>query len=127
MRQAIKVLLALGGGLLVGSLGIGVVNAQAGPHTAYVITETKVTDPAGFMEYLQRESGTLAPYHGHTVARALPDVREGAAPDGVVSIVAFDTLQDANRWFNSPEHGKLIALQQKSSVARVYILDGVVK
>jgi uncharacterized protein (DUF1330 family) len=86
-----------------------------------------VTEPAGFMEYVRREPATLAPYHGRVLARALPDVREGAPADGMVAILAFDSLQDANHWYNSPAYATLIPLRQRSTSARVYLLDGVVQ
>jgi uncharacterized protein (DUF1330 family) len=59
------------------------------------------------------------------VARALPEVREGSAPDGVVEIIAFDTPQTANSWYNAADTVKLLALRQKSATARVYLLNGV--
>src|SRR5665213_1479846 len=83
--------------------------------------------PAGFTEYMRGEPATLAPYHGRALARALPDTREGAPPEGMVSILGFDSLQDANRWYNSPEYSKLTELRRKSAASRIYLLDGVVK
>ncbi|HZK89134.1 MAG TPA: DUF1330 domain-containing protein [Stellaceae bacterium] len=127
MRDAAKVALALVAGIGIGAWGIPALRAQTGPHPAYVVTETKVTDPAGFTEYMRGEPATLAPYHGRALARALPDTREGAPPEGMVSILGFDSLQDANRWYNSPEYSKLTELRRKSAASRIYLLDGVVK
>src|SRR5665213_2557229 len=84
MRDAAKVALALVAGIGIGAWGIPALRAQTGPHPAYVVTETKVTDPAGFTEYMRGEPATLAPYHGRALARALPDTREGARQGAAV-------------------------------------------
>jgi len=115
----------LAAGIAIGAWGIPTSRAQPAGHGAYVVAEMHITDPAGFMEYVRREAATLAPYHGRTLARALPDVREGAPPDGMVSILGFDSARDANHWFNSPEYSNLAPLRQRSATSRVYILDGI--
>ena len=123
--HAVKLPLALVAGLAIGALGVPVLRAQPSSQGAYVVAELHVTDPAGFTDYVRREPASLAPYHGRVVARALPDVREGSAPDGIVEIIAFDSAQAANGWYNSPEYAKLMALRQKSATARLYLLNGV--
>jgi uncharacterized protein (DUF1330 family) len=126
MKQIAALSLTLLSGLAVGAWGVPALWAQpAGQGGAYVVVETHITDPAGFMEYVRREGATLAPYHGRVVARALPDVREGEAPDGVVALIAFDGAQDANHWYNSPDYQRLAAQRQKSATSRVYVLSGV--
>ena len=126
MKQIAALLLTLLIGIAVGAWGVPALRAQpAGQGGAYVVAEMHVTDPAGFMDYVRREGATLAPYRGRVVARALPDVREGAAPDGVVALIAFDGARDANHWYNSPDYQRLAAERQKSATARVYVLSGV--
>ena len=125
MKDAAKLLLALGAGVLIGALGVPELLAQTAGQGAYVVAETHVTDPAGFMQYVQRETATLAAYRGRVLARALPDVREGAAADGVVTLIAFASPQDANQWYNSPEYASLAALRQKAATSRVYIVSGI--
>jgi len=125
MRETAKIVLALLAGVALGGPAISALRAQPGGHPAYVVAEMHVTDPAGFIEYVRREGATLGAYHGRTLARALPDTREGTPPDGTVTILAFDNLQDANRWYNSPEYGNLIKARQRSATTRLYFLDGL--
>ena len=125
MRQTAKLVVALVLGIVIGAWGIPILKAQTAGHPAYVIAEVRVTDPAGFMDYAQHVPATLAPYHGKTLARALPDVREGAPADGQIVIIGFNSLQDANHWYGSPEYSKLIALRQKAATTRVMLVDGL--
>ena len=125
MRRLVALLLALVAGIAIGAWGVPALKAQTAAQGAYVVAETHVTDPAGFMRYLQREPATLAAYHGRILARALPDVREGAPPDGIVTLIAFASPQDANQWYNSPEYASLVVLRQKAATSRVYIISGI--
>ena len=125
MKDFVKLILALFTGVAIGAVAIPALRAQTAAHPAYVIAEVHVTDPAGFTDYVKQVPATLVPFHGKTIARALPDVREGRQPDGDVVIIAFGSLGDANRWYDSPEYGKLIPLRQQSATSRVMIIDGV--
>jgi len=125
MRNLTALALALVAGILIGVWGIPSLRAQTGEQGAYVVLETHVTDPAGFTEYVRREPAALSMYHGRILARALPDVREGAAPSGVVSLIGFPTAEAANQWFNSPEEAHLRELRQHSATSRVYVLNGI--
>jgi uncharacterized protein (DUF1330 family) len=127
MIQTAKLLLALVLGIVIGAEAIPSLQAQPGRRGAYIVAETQVTEPAGYMEYLRREPDTLTPYRGRVLAHALPDIREGTGPNATVAIVAFDSLQDADGWYNSPAYAKLRELRQSSAKSRVYILDGAVQ
>jgi uncharacterized protein (DUF1330 family) len=118
-------LLILLAGIAIGAWGIPALRAQTAPHPAYVYAEVHVTDPAGFSEYVKKLPATLAPYHARTLVRGLADTREGTPPAGNVVILAFDSLKDANDWYMSPAYQAIIPLRQKSSTARVFIIDGV--
>lgn len=125
MKQIAALLLALSAGVVIGAWGIPSLRAQSPGQGTYVVAETHVTDPAGFTEYVRREAATLAAYHGRILARALPDVREGSPPDGIVTLIGFGSAQEANQWFNSPEYGRIVALRQKAATSRVYVLNGI--
>jgi len=125
MTSRVKLIATLALGVIIGAWGIPILKAQSTAHPAYLVAEVHVTDPAGFQDYLKALPATTAPFHVKTLARGLPDVREGAAPDGQVVILAFDSLQEANHWYESPEYQKIIPLRQKSATSRVYFVDGV--
>jgi uncharacterized protein (DUF1330 family) len=126
MKQTASLVLALLIGIAIGAWGVPTLNAQTAAYPTFVVADMRVTDPPGFTDYMRREPASLAALHGRVVARGLPDVREGVGPDGVVSIYAFNSPEDANRWYNSTDYQKLLTLRQHSATSRVYFLTGVV-
>jgi uncharacterized protein (DUF1330 family) len=127
MKHPATLALTFVAGIAIGAVVTPALNAQTAGRGTYVVAETHVTDPAGFTEYVRREPATLAAFHGRVVARALPDMREGTAPDGTVTIYAFTTPEDANHWYNSPDYTRLLALRQQAATTRLYFLTGVVQ
>lgn len=126
MKQIAKLVVVLLTGVVIGAWGVPALRAQPGaPGGAYVIMETHVTDPPGFIQYVRQLPAALAAYHGRILARALPDTREGTPPDGDVTLIEFSTAQAANQWFNSPEQARVEALRQHAATSRVYVLNGV--
>jgi uncharacterized protein (DUF1330 family) len=125
VRNTAKFVLTLLVGIAIGAWGVPALRAQTAGHPAYVVAEVQVTNPAGFTAYAKQVPASLAPYHGRTLARALPDVREGPPPNGDIVIIAFNSPQDANHWYASPEYSKLIPLRQQSAITRVMIVDGL--
>jgi len=127
MPQTLKLIGVLLLGIAIGARGIPALKAQTPGSATYVVASMRVVEPLGFTDYMRGEPATLAPYHGSVVARGLPDVREGVAPDGFVSIYAFDNSEDANRWYSSPELAKLLALRQHAAKTQLYFLSGIVQ
>jgi uncharacterized protein (DUF1330 family) len=127
MKHAATLALTFVAGIALGALAIPALRAQPAQPAAFVVAEMHVTDPAGFTEYIRREPATLAPFHGRVVARALPDIREGAPADGIASIYAFNSPEDANHWYNSADYAKLLPARQNAAKSRVYFLSGVVR
>jgi uncharacterized protein (DUF1330 family) len=125
MKQKLGLVFALLVGIAIGAWGIAPLNAQNAAPQTYIIAEMRVTDPAGFTEYMRREPPVLAQYHGRVVARGLPQAREGAQPDGTVSLYAFNTPQDADRWYDSPEYRPLRDLRQRTAKSDIWFLTGV--
>jgi uncharacterized protein (DUF1330 family) len=126
MKQIIGLALALVIGIVIGAWGVPKLWAQTSPRMTYVVADMRATDPAGFTEYMRGEGGTLATFHGRIVARALPEAREGTPPDGVVTIYAFDSPQDANNWYYSPAYAPLKQLREKSAQSRLFFVTGIV-
>ena len=129
MRDMAKIVIALCLGLLIGAVAVSGLRAQTqipAGQTTFVVADMHVTDPAGFTDYMRGEPATLAAFKGRVVARGLPDVREGAPPEGVVTIYAFADPEDANHWYYSADYAKLLSLRQRAAKSRVFFLTGVV-
>ncbi|CAD7564486.1 hypothetical protein CIP106467_4617 [Citrobacter europaeus] len=53
------------------------------------------------------------------------DVKEGFGAQGRLIIIKFDSLSQAEAWYNSPEYQKLIPVRQRSGNTRTYIVEGL--
>jgi len=91
---------------------------------AYVIAEVEITDPAGFQDYVAQAIPTLAGYNARLLTRAKPRSKEGTAPVGDIVIVAFDSLEEAERWYHGAAYGAAIPLRQRSANTRLFIVEG---
>ena len=84
---------------------------------AYVLfTLYDVTDPAGFEEYRNLAGPTLASYGGKFIAGSQSvEVIEGDwAPQGF-GVLEFESLEQAKRWYNSPEYQAALPKRKNST------------
>jgi uncharacterized protein (DUF1330 family) len=125
MRQKLGLVFALVVGIAIGAWGIAPLSAQNAAPLTYIIAQMHVTNPAGFTEYMRREPSVLAQFHGRVVARGLPEAREGSPPDGNVTIYAFNTPEDADRWYDSAAYRPLRDLRQQTAKSNIWFLTGV--
>lgn len=93
--------------------------------SAYVIADIEVTDPAGYEEYRKQVLAVVTKYGGRFVVRGGKiDPKEGGwAPKRIV-VVEFPSLEQAQKWYDSPEYAPLIKLRQKASKGRLILVEG---
>jgi uncharacterized protein (DUF1330 family) len=125
MKQLAKVSMSLLMGFAVGAGVINGLQAQGTKKTAYVIADVEVTDQAAFSVYAAKVPETLKPYNGRIVVRAKPIAKEGVAPPGNIVLIAFDSLEDAEKWYVSPAYSPLIPERQKAAKTLLYIVEGL--
>lgn len=93
---------------------------------AYVIAYLEVTDPEAFAEYQAASFPTIAPYGGRPlVATSILEVVEGMIHPKSVVIVEFDTVEQARKWYASPEYAKTIPMRQRAASANLVIVEGL--
>ncbi|MBV9861406.1 MAG: DUF1330 domain-containing protein [Alphaproteobacteria bacterium] len=124
MKQIGKLALAVLAGFTLGAGGIELVQAQAAKKPAYVVAEPVVTDLPAFQAYGPRAAESIKAANGHFLARGKPDVKEGAPAAGNIVIIAFDSLDEAEKWYSTPPYKDLIAERQKAANTRLYIVEG---
>jgi uncharacterized protein (DUF1330 family) len=95
-----------------------------GKTPAYVIAEVEVTDPAVFGEYAAKAGPTLAAYNARMIVRGKAHAKEGTQPAGVIVVVEFDSLADAEHWYSSAAYAEIIPLRQRSANTRLFIVEG---
>jgi uncharacterized protein (DUF1330 family) len=93
---------------------------------AYVITYLEVTDPEAFQAYRKVAGPTFAPYGGRPiVVDGRFEVLEGMVEPKSVVVIEFESMEQARRWYASPEYAKTIPMRQSAANASLVLVEGV--
>ncbi len=129
MKTNRKLTLAMLAGVLIGIGGAMVIQAQQ-TKTApgYFIAEVQVSDLAKMKQYGSQVPATLAPFHHeYLVISDKIQALEGEAPKGGVVIIAFDSVEQARAWYDSPAYAAIRPIRQSAAKTRAFIVEGVAK
>ena len=127
MKTNHKLGLVLLAGVALGGAGATAIHAQqAKVAPGYVIAEVEVNDAAAFQKYATAVPGTLAPFNAKYVVRAgkITPV-EGDAPKGRFIVIAFDSVEKALAWEDSPAYEAIKPIRHASAKSRIFIAEGV--
>mgnify|MGYP001305619057 FL=1 len=93
---------------------------------AYLISQIEVHDPVGYEEYRKLVGASLKKYGGKFIARGgTIDVLEGDWSPKRVVICEFESLARARQWYESPEYLPAMEIRQKTSAAKIIVVDGL--
>jgi uncharacterized protein (DUF1330 family) len=93
--------------------------------SAYVIAEIEITDPAAYEEYRKQVPAVIAKYGGRYAVRGgKVEPLEGGWSPKRLAVLEFPTLEQALKWYRSPEYAPLIKLRQKASRGRMVLVEG---
>jgi len=125
MKTNYAVPLAVCAGVLIGLAGGAIHAQQAKTPPGYVIAEVAVTDPATMKQYGEKVPETLAPFnHHYLVLSANAQSLEGDPPNGIV-VIAFDSVEKAREWYDSPAYAAVRPLRQRAAKSRIFIVEGL--
>jgi uncharacterized protein (DUF1330 family) len=95
--------------------------------TAYVISEVEILDEAQGQRYRELAGASITRYGGRYIVRgANPEVLEGDWPANQrVVVVEFPSMEQAHRWYTSPEYAEALALRRSALNRRLVLVDGV--
>jgi uncharacterized protein (DUF1330 family) len=127
MKTNFKLTLAVLAGLSLGLTLPKVFHAQQpAPLPGYVIAEVDVTDPEAMKKYGEKVPETLAPFHHHYVIRsAKMQSLEGDPPKGGIVMIAFDSVEKAREWYDSPAYAAIRAIRQGAAKSRIFLVEGL--
>jgi uncharacterized protein (DUF1330 family) len=92
----------------------------------YILIDLEITDPDGFKEYLKLAGPTVKQYGGKVLAGgASSETLEGDWYPHLLSIGEFESVEQALRWYNSPEYAPAKALRFKVANNRAIVVQGV--
>ena len=127
MKQNHKLVLGILSGVALGVAGATAIHAQqAKVAPGYVVAEVEVSDTAAFAKYAAAVPGTLAPFNAKYVIRAgkITPV-EGDAPKERFIVIAFDSVEKARAWEDSPAYEAIKPIRHGSAHSRIFIAEGV--
>jgi len=92
---------------------------------AYVIAEVEVTDPATYEEYRKLVPPTLAKYGGKFLVRGgAVEPKEGGWEPKRLVVLEFASMEQARKWYHSPEYAPALALRLKAARSRLLLVEG---
>ena len=93
---------------------------------AYVLGDLYVTDTAQFDAYRIRGTASIAQYGGRMLAAGgNAELLDGTPVPELTIIIEFPDAAAARRWYRSPEYQAARAIRLKSSLGRVFLIEGM--
>ena len=93
---------------------------------AYVLIDVEITDQDAFAELRERTPQVVEAHGGTFLVRGgAADVVQGDWVPHRLVLLAFDSVERARAWWNSPEHIELRAQLDRCSKATTTIVEGV--
>ena len=126
MKATINLAVALLVGCATGAAVVNVVQAQSKPP-AYTIAEIDVIDPAVFQDFAKRNGAAMTAAGGLVLALRGRIVTSEGTPPKAIALIAWESLDDATRYFNSPTFKDLIPLRDKGAKVRLFHVEGLKK
>jgi uncharacterized protein (DUF1330 family) len=124
MKARYTLTAALLAALAVGSLLTTALRAQSTPP-AYVVAEVAVHDADAFArDYASKVAGTVQAHGGRFLTSGKLTALEGSVPQRFV-IIAFDSVEKARGWYQSPAYQPLLAVRQKTATSTLFIAEGL--
>jgi uncharacterized protein (DUF1330 family) len=96
------------------------------PPPGYIIAEVDVTDATSLEKYGAKVPETLAPFNAQYVIRGGETISlEGEPPKTYVVMIAFDSVEKAQAWYDSPAYDAIKPIRQRSTKSRIFIAEGL--
>jgi uncharacterized protein (DUF1330 family) len=93
--------------------------------SAYVIGEIDVTVPAVYEDYRKQVLAVVTKYGGRFLVRGgKVDSKEGGWAPRRIVVLEFPSMEQAQKWYQSPEYAPLIKLRQKASKGKLILVEG---
>ena len=93
---------------------------------AYIIVEVDVKDQARYPEYRAMVPSSLEKYGGRFVVRGgASETLEGGWQPKRLVVIEFASVEQAKRWWDSPEYADAKRLRQEIADTRMVVVEGV--
>ena len=93
---------------------------------AYLIAEVEITDPKAYEEYRKIVPGTIAQYGGRYLVRGgSVETKEGGWTPSRVVVLEFPSMDQARKWYHSPEYAPALAIRTRAGKSKVILVEGI--
>ena len=93
---------------------------------ALLIAHIEVEDPETFERYRQRVPAVIESFGGRYLVRGgTIEVMEGEWPVPRLVVIAFDSLEQARRFYQSPAYQEILPLRLAAAKGCVVLAEGV--
>jgi uncharacterized protein (DUF1330 family) len=126
MNASARICIALLAGAAIGATAVEVVRAQAKPP-AYYVSQIELTGDADtyVKNYASQVPATVEPFGGRFLVRGGKVTRlEGDTPRPRIVVIAFDNIDKAQAWYNSPAYQKLAPVRQSVAKTNSFFVEG---
>ncbi len=92
---------------------------------AYVIAEVNITDPVIYEDYRKLVPATVAKYGGKFLVRGgTTETKEGGWQPKRLVVLEFASMDQARKWYHSPEYAPALALRARAARSKVLLVEG---
>lgn len=124
MSRYIALGLAMLTGAVLGAVAVNKLNAQATAPGAYVVVDiSAITNDADFRTLLPKTGPSNAAFGGQFIARTENIVALDGTPPKRFVLIAFDSIDRAKAWFESPAEKEITVINKRSTNSRTFIVD----
>jgi uncharacterized protein (DUF1330 family) len=93
---------------------------------AYLIAEVEVTDPAAYEGYKLLTPAAIAAYGGKFIVRGgKVESKEGGWKPSRLVVVEFASMEQAQKFYDSPEYAPALAIRKAASNSRLVLAEGL--
>lgn len=93
---------------------------------AYLIAEVEITDPKAYEEYRKIVPATIAQYGGRYLVRGgAVETKEGGWTPSRVVVLEFASMDQARKWYHSPEYAPALAIRTRAGKSKVILVEGI--
>ena len=94
--------------------------------SAYLIAEVEITDAKAYEEYRQIVPATIAQYGGRYLVRGgAVEPKEGGWMPSRVVVLEFGSMDQARKWYHSPEYAPALAIRTRAGKSKVILVEGL--
>ncbi len=93
---------------------------------ADLISDVEVTAPAATDDYAKLATGSLEPFQSKILIHdGMVEVLEGDWEPERVVVVEFESMEQAQQWYKSPEYAKAKDILHRAASSNVILVEGV--